>query len=145
MAINVGSVSVTLDRAHLKARMEAGTDKAGAALAEQVLSDCNQYAVPDDGENTLKDSGRVEKIDGDWAVTWNTLYAAYQFYGCWPDGSHKILDGEPIYDKNGKKLRGHTQGYTDKPSTHWTETTRGRYKEHWDTVAQREHEKGAQD
>lgn len=131
MAINVGSVTVTLDRAHLKARMEAGTDKAGAALAEQVLSDCNQYAVPDDGEHALKDSGRVEKIDGDWAVTWNTLYAAFQFYGCWPDGSHVVHN--------------HTQGYTENPSTQWTETTRARYKEDWDTVAQREHEKGAQD
>ena len=130
MAINVGSVSVTLDRAHLKARMEAGTDKAGAALAEQVLSDCNQYSVPDDGENTLKDSGRVEKIDGDWAVTWNTVYAAYQFYGCWPDGSHVVHD--------------HTQGYTENPSTQWTEAARVRFKDDWDTVAQREHEKGAQ-
>ena len=130
MAINVGSVSVTLDRAHLKARMEAGTDKAGAALAEQVLSDCNQYSVPDDGENTLKDSGRVEKIDGDWAVTWNTVYAAYQFYGCWPDGSHVVHD--------------HTQGYTENPSTQWTEAARASFKDEWDTVAQREHEKGAQ-
>ena len=144
MAVNVGSVTVSLDRAHLKARMERGSEAAGAALAEQVLSNCNQYAVPDDGEHTLKDSGRVEKIDGDWAVTWNTVYAAYQFYGCWPDGSHKILDGPPVYNSEGKKIRGHTQGYTDKPSTHWTETTRARYAEDWRAVAQKEHTKGAE-
>ena len=130
MAVNVGSVTVSLDRAHLKARMERGSDAAGAAIAEQVLSDCNQYAVPDDGEHTLKDSGRVEKIDDEYAVTWNTVYAAFQFYGCWPDGSHVVHN--------------HTQGYTENPSTQWTEATRARYAEDWRAVAQKEHTKGAE-
>ena len=130
MAVNVGSVTVSLDRAHLKARMERGSEAAGAALAEQVLSDCNQYAVPDDGEHTLKDSGRVEKIDDEWAVTWNTVYAAFQFYGCWPDGSHVVHN--------------HTQGYTENPSTQWTEVTRARYAEDWRAVAQKEHTRGAE-
>lgn len=123
------SVRVELDRAHLAARLDRGKEHCGPALAEQILSDCNQYAVPDDGEHILKSSGRVEKYGEDNAATWNTVYAAYQFYGCWPDGSHQIHD--------------HTQGYTQEPSTMWTETTRGRYKTDWDTVAQREFVKGA--
>ena len=107
MAVNVGGVTVSLDRAHLKARMERGSEAAGAAL-----------------------SGRVEKIDGDWAATWNTVYAAHQFYGCWPDGSHVVHN--------------HTQGYTENPSTQWTEVTRARYAEDWRAVAQKEHTKGAE-
>ena len=129
MAANVGGVTVELDRAHLTARMGKGTEAACAALAEQILADCNQYAVPDDGEHILKGSGRVEKIDDDYAVTWNTVYAAFQFYGCWPDGSHVVHD--------------HTQGYTENPSTQWTEVTRARYNDAWQAVAQKKHQEGA--
>ena len=128
MAVDVGSVTVELDRAHLTARLQGGKELACAALAEQILADCNQYAVPDDGEHTLKDSGRVEKIEDEYAVTWNTVYAAFQFYGCWPDGSHVVHD--------------HTQGYTENPSTQWTEVTRGRYKEEWNAVAQKKFVEG---
>lgn len=137
------NITVKLDRAHLAARMAAGKAHAGPILAEQVLHDCNQYSVPDDGEHTLKDSARVEKVGEDYAVTWNTVYAAYQFYGCRPDGSHKIWDGPPIYDINGKLIRGHTQGYTQNPSTQWTEAAKDRYVRDWAIVAQREHARGA--
>ena len=124
-----GVIKVQLNRAHLTARMRAGKENCGPALAEQILSDCNQYAVPDDGEHILKGSGRVEKIGEDHAATWDTVYAAYQFYGCWPDGSHQV--------------KNHTQGYSENPSTQWTEETRKRYKSDWDEVAQREFVKGA--
>ena len=125
----MNNVTVELDRAHLTARLQRGKEQCGPALAEQIRSDCNQYSVPDDGEHILKDSSRVEKMSDDYAATWNTVYAAYQFYGCWPDGSHQIHD--------------HTQGYTQNPSTMWTETARQRYKKDWDTVAQNEFVKGA--
>lgn len=127
-----GRVTVHLDRAHLQARLNAGKAAAGPALCEQILADCNQYSVPSDGENTLKDSGRVEVKDaaaGEFAVTWNTVYAAYQFYGCWPDGSHAISQ--------------HTQGYTQNPSTRWTDAAEAQYGRDWQTVAQREFVKGA--
>ena len=100
----------------------------GAAMAEQIKSDCNQYSVPDDGEHILKDSARVEKTGDDYAATWNTVYAAYQFYGCWPDGSHQIRD--------------HTRGYTQHPSIMWTEAARQRYKKDWDIVAQKNSRRG---
>lgn len=125
----MSEITVQLDRAHLTARLQRGKEQCGPALAEQIRSDCNQYSVPDDGEHILKDSSRVEKMGDDYAATWNTVYAAYQFYGCWPDGSHQIHD--------------HTQGYTQNPSTMWTETARQRYKQDWDTVAQNEFVKGA--
>lgn len=123
------SVHVQLDRAHLQARLQKGKEHCGPALAEQIKSDCNQYSVPDDGEHILKDSARVEKVGEDHAVTWNTVYAAYQFYGCWPDGSHQIHN--------------HTQGYTQAPSIMWTEAARRQYKKAWDIVAQKNFVEGA--
>lgn len=125
----MSDVKVELDRAHLSARFQRGKDHAGPFIAEQILQDCNQYSVPDDGEHTLKDSGRVEKLEDDYAATWNTVYAAYQFYGCWPDGSHQIHN--------------HTQGYTQNPSIQWTEAARAQYGADWEIVAQREFIKGA--
>ena len=126
---NGGQITVTLNKAHLTARFRQGKEYAGPILAEQILQDCNQYSVPDDGEHILKSSGRVEKVDDDYAATWNTVYAAYQFYGCWPDGSHAVQN--------------HTQGYTTNPSIQWTEAARARYGADWQIVAQREFVKGA--
>lgn len=123
------NVTVNLDRAHLAARMKNGANAAGKATAEQILNDCNQYSVPDDEEHTLKDSKKVEQIDKDYAATWNAPYAAYQFYGCWPDGSHVIQK--------------HTQGYSQNPSIQWTEAARAVYGDDWRTVAQNEFVKGA--
>ena len=126
----MGNVQVTLDKAHLTARLRAGKEYCGPILARNILDNCNEYSVPDDGEHILKSSGRSdERIGDDFAVTWNTLYAAFQYYGCWPDGSHVI--------------RNHTQGYTMNPSVLWCEVAKARYGEAWARVAQREFVKGA--
>lgn len=120
------TVHVELDEAHLAARFERGKAAAGPAVCEQILSDCNQYSVPDDGEHTLKDSGRVEQMGDDFAVTWNTVYAAYQYYGCWPDGSHRITK--------------HTTPGTD---ILWCEKAKARYGKDWETVARNAFKEGA--
>ena len=66
------------------------------AVADQIIADSRQY-VPDDGEHSLRNSARVEEIGGGTQVTYggtqvthNTPYAAYQYYGCYPDGSHAV-------------------------------------------------------
>ena len=65
--------------------------RAEMAIADQIIADSRQF-VPDDGEHTLRDSARIE-LDGDGTkVTYNTPYAAYQYYGCYPDGSHQIAN-----------------------------------------------------
>lgn len=104
----------------------------GEILAEQILQDCNEYSVPDDGEGPqgLKASGRPEKVDGDWAATWNTVYAPYQWYGCWPDGSHVV--------------KNHTPDYSINPSTQWGPEAEKVYGDDWDRVAQREHVRGSE-
>lgn len=123
------TIRVTLDRARLTARMVAGRTHAGPILAEQILSDCNQYSVPNDGEGTLRDSGRVESVGQDYAVTWSAVYAAYQFYGMWPDGSHVI--------------RHHTPSYAMAPSIMWTESAKRAYGKSWARVARLEYIRGA--
>ena len=130
MAAIVGSVSVSLDRSKLAARLKRGDEAAGPVLAEQIIHDCNLYSTPDDGAHALKNSAKPEKLaDGCWAATWNTVYAAYQYYGCRPDGSRVIQN--------------HTMDYTPNPSTQWCETAKARFGEDWGVVAQKEHTKGA--
>ena len=86
------AVTVVIDRAALKRRIDAEVKLAQKKVAEQILGDCDQFVPRRGGE--LKDSGitngPVEQPDGSIALVWDTPYAAYQYYGCWPDGSHVI-------------------------------------------------------
>lgn len=120
-------VKVTLDRAHLAARMRKGKEHCGPLLAEQILGDSRPFTPH--AEGTLEDSARVEKIDEDYAVTYNTVYAAYQWYGCWPDGSHVI--------------RHHNTDINSMATTQWIEAAKKQYGKDWNIVAQREFVKGA--
>ena len=120
-------VKVTLDRAHLAARMRKGKEHCGPLLAEQILGDSRPFTPH--AEGTLEDSARVEKIDEDYAVTYNTVYAAYQWYGCWPDGSNVI--------------RHHNTDINSMATTQWIEAAKKQYGKDWNIVAQREFVKGA--
>ena len=72
------SVEIKTARAKWKAVLEAGAEAASAALAEQMLSD-SRDKIPDDGEHTLRDIGRIEKVDtGERDLVWSNVYAAYQ-------------------------------------------------------------------
>ncbi len=125
----MSNVKVQLDRAHLAARMKRGKEHCGPILAQQILDDSRPFTPHDQG--ALEDSGRVEQIGEDYAATWNTAYAAYQYYGCWPDGSHQINEANRDRDTNAEA------------STQWVERAKERYGEDWETVAQREFVKGA--
>ena len=124
-----GRVTVKLDRAHLAARMARGKAHAGPILAQQILDDCRPFTPHDQG--TLEDSGRPEQIGEDWAATWNTVYAAYQYYGCWPDGSHVI--------------RNHDTSINAQATTQWAEHAKKQYGNDWQRVAQNEFVWGAAD
>ena len=123
----MSNVTVSLDRAHLAARMRAGKEYCGPILAQQILDDCRPFTPHDHG--TLEASGRVERIGEDYAATWSTVYAAYQYYGCWPDGSHVITQ--------------HNTSVNAQATTQWCEAARDKYGDDWEIVAQREFVKGA--
>ena len=129
MAHEVGSVTVSLNRAHLSARLKRGNDRAGKALAEQILGDCKAYTPRDKG--ALQASAAPDKVDGYWCATWNTPYAAYQWYGCWEDGSHVIQN--------------HDLSHNKKATTQWAEAARAEYGAKWGIVAQKEHVQGGKD
>ena len=120
-------VRVSLDRAHLSARLKKGKDHCGPFLAEQILGDSRPFTPH--AEGTLEASGRVEKIGEDYAVTYNTVYAAYQWYGCWPDGTHVI--------------RNHDTSINPQATTQWIEKAKRQYGKSWNIVAQREFVLGA--
>lgn len=83
------SSRVVFDMGGFTAKVKKASQKAENALADQIIADSRQYC-PDDGEHILRDSARVEHENNGTQVTYNTPYAAYQYYGCWPDGSHLV-------------------------------------------------------
>lgn len=123
----MANVRVKFDRAHFAARMAAGKNHCGPILAQQILDDSRPFTPHDQG--TLEDSGRVEQIGEDYAATWNTVYAAYQWYGCWPDGSHVV--------------RQHDTSTNAQASTQWAEHAKDAHGKEWDEVFRREHARGA--
>lgn len=111
------SARVVFDTAEFKRKVKGASQKAENALADQIIAD-SRSLVPKD-QNTLRDSARVEHEGGGTQVTYNTPYAAYQYYGCWPDGSHVV------------KNHG-TTGTTTK----WIEHAKARNAQKWLRVAQ---------
>lgn len=121
------AVKVQFDRAHLTARLKRGKDHCGPYLAEQILGDSRPFTPH--AEGTLEDSARVEQIGDDYAVTYNTVYAAYQWYGCWPDGSHVVTR--------------HNTDINPLATTQWVEAAKKVHNKEWNVVAQNEFVKGA--
>ena len=83
------SSKVIFDAAKVAQKIRRSARLAESALADKIIADSRQY-VPDDGEHILRNSADREVIGGKTKVTYNTPYAAYQYYGCYPDGSHAV-------------------------------------------------------
>lgn len=109
---------VIFDAAKVANKIKRCARTAESAVADQIIADSRQY-VPADDEGTLRDSARVETNGDGTQVTYNTPYAAYQYYGCYPDGSHVI-----------------TQHTTAGTRTQWLEYAKSLYNEKWLRVAQ---------
>lgn len=109
---------VIFDVAKVANKIKRCARTAENAVAYQIIADSRQY-VPADNEGTLRDSARVEQNGEGTQVTYNTPYAAYQYYGCYPDGSHVI-----------------TQHTTAGTRTLWLEYAKSLYNEKWLRVAQ---------
>ena len=110
------TVTVTINPS-LQQIAKGALDKAVEAVAYQVLNDSLDF-VPK-RQNTLRSSGRVKDAGKECsrAIVWNTPYAAYQWYGCWPDGTHVI--------------RNHT---TPGTTTQWAERAREQRGDRWEEV-----------
>lgn len=112
-----GHFEVKTNKAQWRLAVHNGTVRAAKMLAEQMHSDSLEY-VPKE-ENTLRDSFRMEDVTDGVDLVWNTPYALYQWYGCWPDGSHVVRD--------------HT---TPGTSTMWVDKAKQKRSEVWKKVAE---------
>lgn len=72
------SMEFQVNRALYQGLLEQGTKAGTKAVAEQLLTDCDEYIKWDLG--TMHDSGRVESEGNDAGVSWNTPYAKRQYY-----------------------------------------------------------------
>lgn len=119
----MGNVTVTLDTARIRRRFSAGKLRAERMLADQIIADSRPIVPKEEG--TLRDLVRIEQGDESTSVIWDSPYAAYQYYGCWPDGTHQI--------------RNHT---TPGTSTMWVEKAKQRHGNDWQAVAQNAFKEG---
>ena len=111
----MSDVNVTTDLAKWKSIITQATEDAAYALAEQMMND--SLDVIPRAEGMLRDSGKIEEIEGDVALTWETPYALYQWYGMWDNGSHKV--------------KNYTTPGTSKL---WVEKARQKNQKNWTTV-----------
>lgn len=112
-------VEVKTNRSAWKRAVEGGSEKAVEALANQMMNDCRRF-IPNDGEHTLKDIGRIENGNpGERFLVWNNVYAAYQWYGVRADGSHVV-----------KKYT------TPGTGKQWVEKAKNRFYQTWKKVVQ---------
>lgn len=113
------AVTIKTDRAAWKAATDKAADFAAAALAEQMMNDSRDY-IPTDGENMLRDAGRIEKpADGERDLVWDNVYAGYQWFGARADGTHEV--------------KHYTTPGTGKA---WVDEAKAANKEKWDQTAQ---------
>lgn len=113
------SVSISTNLAKWQSVVENAADKAAAALAEQMMND-SKPLIPNDGEHNLQDIGRVENTGvGERTLSWDSVYAGYQWYGQRKDGTHVVHD--------------YTTAGTGKA---WVDEAKSRNKGSWDKVAQ---------
>ena len=118
-------VTVKTDLLAWKDIVEHAAEMAASGLSEQMMNDSIDY-IPTDGENTLRDAGRIEKAgEGKRALVWDTVYAGYQWFGARADGTHEV--------------KHYTTPGTGKA---WVDEAKAANKMTWDKVAQNGFAKG---
>ena len=119
------AVIVKTDKAKWIGAINAASELASYALAEQMLADSEKY-VPYSAGSTqsaggLRDSGRVERGEGGrMYLVWDTVYALYQWFGVRADGTHRV--------------RHYTTAGT---GTQWVEKARAAHEAEWREIAQK--------
>lgn len=114
---------VEIDIATLRQKIERDKKAATMAVGEQIIADCDQYVPCRDGD--LKASGITNgpqvQSDGSVNLIWDKVYAAYQWYGCWPDGSH-VIQNHDIKDGSSKA------------TIMWVDEAKKQYGKDWEKV-----------
>lgn len=111
-------VKVDFDEAKVARSFSSGYDRARKWLKNEVAKDTNVIAPFQSGD--LRDSVIPTIGKPDDYLVWSVIYAAYQYYGCWADGSHVI--------------QRHSQPGTD---TFYFEKAKAIHKDKWVRVAKK--------
>ena len=114
----MGSFEVRTNKAQWRLAVHNGSVKAAKILAEQIHNDSLNY-VPKEEGTLSEDSFRMEETADGVDLVWNTPYALYQWYGCYPDGSHVVSN--------------HT---TPGTSTAWVDKAKQKCSDNWKKVAE---------
>lgn len=109
------SVNVKTNSAEWAELINNASEKMLTVVAQQMLNDSLKY-VPK-AEGALRDSGTIDKVNGEVALVWDTPYAQAQWFG--------VVEGRPV------------KNYTTKGTTKmWVEAARAKYGKNWQQVAQ---------
>lgn len=82
-------VQIKTNRALWKSITNVAAKSASKVLAEQMMGDSRDY-IPDDGEEDLRDIGKIEESKEGADLVWDNAYAGYQWFGVRADGTHKV-------------------------------------------------------
>lgn len=98
------SVTIKTDRARIRARINAGIASAIPAVAEQALSDCNEYCRVDQGQ--LKESSQTASDVKAGKLVWDMPYARRVYYtgtpSKHPNKNASLMWCEVAQDAHGK-------------------------------------------
>ena len=111
------AVKITRNMPRIRAKIEAGTERATIAVTEAVVEYGNIFVREDQG--TLKDSALIKSRPRDGVAVWDTPYAKKVYY-----------TGQPSKDKN------------PQASLMWAEKGVKTYKKELDQIAQNAFTKG---
>ena len=119
------AVIVKTDKAKWIGAINAASELASYALAEQMLADSEKHVPYSAGSSQsaggLRDSGRVERGEsGRMYLVWDTVYALFQWFGVRADGTHRV--------------RHYTTAGT---GTQWVEKARAAHEAEWREIAQK--------
>lgn len=119
------AVIVKTDKAKWIGAINAASDLASYALAEQMLADSEKYVPYSAGSSQsaggLRESGKAERGEsGRMYLVWDTVYALFQWFGVRADGTHRV--------------RHYTTAGT---GTQWVEKARAAHEAEWREIAQK--------
>ncbi|MBR4693988.1 MAG: hypothetical protein IKP07_04180 [Bacilli bacterium] len=111
-------VTVDFDEVKCANSFKPGYNRARSWLKNEVAKDTNVFTPFRSG--TLRDSVLPTVDDPNDYLVWSVIYASYQYYGSWADGSHVITQ--------------HSQPGTD---TYYFEKAKAVHKAKWVRVARK--------
>lgn len=115
------TVKVTTNKEAWEKAVNSASDKMLSILGQQMLNDSLRYTPKQEG--ALRDSGTIDKVNGEVSLVWDTPYAQAQWFGI----------------SNGGTIKNYSTPGTTKM---WVEAARAKHGDDWEQVAQNAFDEG---